>query len=101
MKSKYKLIIHAAVQDEVLDAVEYYQSKQKDLGLAFYNEWIQAIQNILMAPEGYQKQRKNFRQIMLDRFPYLIIFEVVDREIYVYRLINANQNPKKRHAKRK
>lgn len=101
MKTKYKLSIHAAVLDEVLEAVEFYQTKQQGLGEAFHEEWQNAVHSILLAPEGFQKQKKNFRQILLNRFPYLIIFEVVNYEIFIYRLLNTSRHPKKRYMKRK
>lgn len=69
--------------------------------MKLFKDWEQAVQDILESPEGFQKQRKNFRQILLKNFPYIIVYEILDSDIIIYRFINAKKHPKKRYTKRK
>lgn len=98
---KYRLIVLDPVADEVAEAAVYYDSQQPGLGLALLDEWERALVKIQRAPEGYQKKVKNFRQALLDRFPYLIVFLIEDSTIFVNRFINVRRHPGKRYAKRK
>ena len=46
-------------------------------------------------PLHYQKKSKQFRTIKISKFPYLIVFEIIEMRVYVYRLISGYRNPKK------
>ncbi len=98
---KYKIIVLEPVADELAEAAIYYDSKQSGLGVDLIDEWDKALSHIQRAPDGYQKKRKNFRQALLDRFPYLVIFEIDNFDIIITRFINAQMHPKKRYKKSK
>ena len=99
--TKRKLTIHEAVRDEVVDAVVYYEEQQLGLGNSLLEEWEKSINKIHLTPEAYQIKRKHFREVLLDKFPYLIVFETTDTEVFVYRFINAKRHQNKRYVKRK
>lgn len=98
---KRSLIILETAKDDLREAAIYYNEQRQGLGLELLNEWDQALVRIQRAPEGFEKKRKHFRQAMLERFPYLIIFEVEPTEIIIYSFINVRRHPKKRYTKRK
>jgi hypothetical protein len=95
------LIILASAMEELRAAALYYNDQKPGLGLELLNEWDRALIRIQRTPEGFGRKRKNFRQAMLERFPYLIIFEVELTQITVYKFINVRRHPKKRYTKRK
>lgn len=96
----YTLIVYDSVADEVEAAALYYESQQIGLGLRFLNDWETALDTLAKLPLGYQKKYRSFRQIQLQKFPYLIMFEIEDKLILIYRIINAKQHPAKRYPKR-
>lgn len=79
----------------------YYEELQLSLGVALVDEFESALTKIHVNPEGYEKKYKNFRQAMLNRFPYLVLFEIDGKHIVIYRFINARRHPQKRYTKSK
>ena len=91
----YQIIVPESVYLELKEVSSYYESKQKDLGLRFVLSWETAMEHIKEAPLLYQKKNKRLRTIKLNKFPYLLVFEIIENKIYVFRLANAKRNPKK------
>ena len=98
---KYQLQILEEVYEEIEEAADYYFLQQPGLEMKLFRDWERAVLDILESPEGFQKQRKNFRQILLQNFPYIIVYEILDSKIIIYRFINAKKHPVKRYSKRK
>lgn len=98
---KYKLFIHEEVYYEVEEAVLYYQQQQAGLGLELLEEWENAVNRVLSNPEGYEKKRKQFRQVLLKRFPYIAVYEIVETTIVFQKFINVKKHPGKRYSKKK
>ncbi len=98
---KCRVIVLEPAAEELVDAAMYYDSKQTGLGIALLEEWDESLIQIQRSPEGYQKKKKNFRQARLNRFPYLIIFEIEGSDIFINSFIDARRHPNKRYAKKK
>lgn len=98
---KYQLQILEEVYEEIEEAADYYFLQQPGLEMKLFRDWERAVLDILESPEGFQKQRKNFRQILLQNFPYIIVYEILDSKIIIYRFINAKKHPVKRYSKRR
>jgi hypothetical protein len=96
---KYSLIILDEVYNELNESALYYEELQLSLGVALVDEFESALTKIHVNPEGYEKKYKNFRQAMLNRFPYLVLFEIDGKHIVIYRFINARRHPQKRYTK--
>jgi len=91
----YHIIVPESVYVELKEVSSYYESKQKELGLRFILSWETAMEHIKEAPLLYQKKNKRLRTIKLNKFPYLLVFEIIGNKIYLFRLANAKRNPKK------
>jgi len=72
----YRLLSPAA--REIQEAAEYYESKVPGLGSDFIDELEVSISRILQFPEAWGLIRKPFRHCMLRRFPYSIIYTLVE-----------------------
>jgi hypothetical protein len=97
----YKLHSLLGVDDDVSDAVEWYESQQDGLGERFIDNWESAVAYILSNPFTFAKKTKSFRQAVLKNFPYLIIYEITDNVIVIYAVINGTRHPKKRYLRKK
>jgi len=95
----YQIIVLESVYLELKEVSSYYESKQKDLGVMFVLSWETAMEHIKEAPLLYQKKNKQLRTIKLNKFPYLLVFEIIENKIYIFRLTNAKINPKKVYKK--
>ncbi len=63
----YKVLPVVGVDDEIADAVEWYENKQKGLGLKFIDDWESTIEYLVSNPLSFQKQRKHVRYSYLKK----------------------------------
>lgn len=98
---KYSVVVLEQVYEELNEAALYYEERQVDLGKSLVEEWEKIIISIQKNPEKYEKKYKNFRQGILSRFPYLVMFELEDKDIIIYRFIHARRHPKGRYSQKK
>lgn len=98
---KYRLCILEEVYEDLEEAGTYYFLHSPGLEMELLDEWEHAINRISKNPLGYQLQGKRYRYGLLRRFPFLIVFELIDSQIVVFRFINMRRHPGKRNSKRK
>ena len=96
---KYDLIIKEPVNTEITEAYNYYEDKQEKLGHALLDAIEEALQELKSNPLGYQNKYNVYRTKLVRPFPYILIYEIRDKEIIVYQLINAKKAPIKRFKK--
>lgn len=91
----YELIIQEEAGLEILEAYIYYENAQKGLGEKFMkhlNKYFVRIQN---HPKHFEI-KKNYREAFVQKFPYLIIFDIIDNKIIILSVFNTHQNPTKK-----
>jgi plasmid stabilization system protein ParE len=91
----YRVLVDESVLDELNSAAEYFESKKEDLGIQFIHDWNSTLDNLSLNPMHYQVRFKQFRVALFTHFSYIIIYQVQDETIFVYRLVHAKRNPKK------
>jgi hypothetical protein len=87
--------IKEQANQEIVDAYNYYQSKQVGLGEYFLNDLSNTISAIKLSPNGFVKFHQ-YRQVRFSVFPFVIVFEVVKNELLVYAVFETHQNPSKK-----
>lgn len=95
----YQVIVPESVYLELKETSFYYESKQKDLGLKFILNWETAMEQLKEAPLLYPKKHKRLRTIKINKFPYLLVFEIIGDKIYIFRLTHAKRKPKRIYRK--
>lgn len=78
---------------EMDEAVDYYNSESPGLGDEFLLELLNAIDRIEQFPEAFQKFTKNARRCQTRRFPYAVVYEVLEEEILVVAVAHLHRNP--------
>ena len=97
----YKLIIKVDAKSEIIDAYNWYESKQDELGERFINTLDDYFLRIKTNPENFPKILDNMQQVTIKEFPYIIIFEIEKNDAIVFAVFNTNQNPEKWHNRNK
>jgi toxin ParE1/3/4 len=93
-----RLRVLAEAEVELRSAMLHYESHQAGLGRDFHqrvDEGMMAIsRDHLQFPlyEGFRKN-KDFRRALVDRFPYVIVFKLLEAEILVVAVAHASQRP--------
>jgi len=92
----YKLILKSRAHIDLAEAIEYYQSKRKGLGNKFLKCIHKFFDRIAKNPLHYSLKNNNFREAYIQKFPYVIIYEVIENEIVVFSVFNTHQNPERK-----
>jgi mRNA-degrading endonuclease RelE of RelBE toxin-antitoxin system len=89
----YKLVIKPRAEDDLAEGIVWYESRQKGLGMIFLN-WVEKyLKSIQRNPLQYPLKRKPYREAFIKKFPYVIIYEVLEDEVIVYSVFNTHRNP--------
>lgn len=80
-------------QHELDDAIEYFNAEVPALGQAFLLETLAALERIHQFPHGWHLLSENSRRCRLSRFPYGIIYTVIDDEIIIIAVAHLHREP--------
>ena len=69
-----KLEYHPAVEGELRDVRDYYESRSPGLGTAFLDEFERQVSRLLEAPERWMMIEHQIRRCLMRRFPCVIYF---------------------------
>lgn len=89
------LQFNSEAQAELLQAIDYYEDKQKGLGRRFNEVVNQTINNILSFPEAFPIIYDNKRKATIKHYPYILIYEyeVRDNVVYILSVFHTRQDP--------
>ncbi len=91
----YELVVQEEASLEILEAYIYYENTQKGLGEKFMKQLDKYFRRIKSNPKHFQIKKK-YREAFVQKFPYLIIFDIIDYKIIVLSVFNTHQNPTKK-----
>lgn len=90
----YSLIIKPRAILMTKNAYDWYEEQKPGLGEEFLDE-LDGIYNKLSShPEYFGKVKKNFRQAALQRFPFVIVYEIIKTEVVVFAVFHTSRNPR-------
>jgi mRNA-degrading endonuclease RelE of RelBE toxin-antitoxin system len=95
-KHNFNVILNNSLSDDIQEAVNYYKSKNKDLGARFYNKVKAKLKTLKKDALLYQIKYNNIRCLSVDKFPYLIHYNLDQNTntVFVFALICTHKNPK-------
>src|ERR1039458_2058231 len=96
MKIGSSFILKETFINNLSEAVEWYNSRSNHLGDELYRDVRIILGQIELHPESFSITIKKYRQAVLNRFPYLIVFKIYPNEIVVYSLFHTSRNPKRK-----
>ncbi|MBU0700647.1 type II toxin-antitoxin system RelE/ParE family toxin [bacterium] len=88
-----KYSFHPSARTELNDSINYYEDCHQGLGLEFAEEVYSTIQRILWFPEAWSRLSLNSRRCLTNRFPYGIIYQVLEDEISIVAVMQLNRKP--------
>ena len=96
----YRIVLQPGAEQDIDDAYDWYEEQQQDLGELFLKELVVFYKKLEQNPEIFSKATKPYRQAILNRFPYVIIYEIVKTEVQIYSIFHTSRNPKEKFRKR-
>jgi plasmid stabilization system protein ParE len=91
----FRLKIDSSAQLDLKLAIDWYKARQIGLGKRFLDDFEHTLFRIQSNPYMFQLEG-NYRNALLDIFPYIIIFEIDNQEIIILAVFNTHQNPTKK-----
>jgi hypothetical protein len=88
-----KYSFHPLALAELNEAIDYYEELQTGLGLEFAKEIFSSTQRIIGFPSAWSSLSQNTRRCLVNRFPYGIIYQILDNEILIIAIMQLNRKP--------
>jgi len=91
--AKWQVLIHPGVNVEVAEASKQYEDAAPNLGGSFRHAVANATRQLQGFPKAYREYMRGWRRVVLPRFPYLMIYQVRGKSVYVATVQHAHGNP--------
>ena len=93
------VIFSSKAAKEIHESFVWYEEQTKGLGHQFIEIIDFAIELIKHNPDGFPNKRNSYREAVLKRFPYIIVYEHLEAEqvIFVLHIFHTKRHPKKKY----
>ena len=96
------LKLHPLAENDLKIALNYYYEISPKLEKRFLSHIDKQFNDILQAPKTFQFETKTSQKVIMNKFPYIIIYEQIENLIIILAIFHTKQNPNKltkRHNK--
>lgn len=99
----YTSLLNEKAHDEFIEAIEWYELRQKGLGARFMECVERRVHQISVNPEYYGKKKGNYREAKVESFPYKIVYEFFKSKqlIHIAAIYHGKRNPKRKYRRMK
>ena len=87
------VIIRLEAKQDIREARTWYQDISPEFGNAFIRRLEQAISLVQEHPLAFPLVRRNFRRVLLSRFPYAVFYHVGDQRIVIVAVLHQARDP--------
>lgn len=84
---------HPEAAEEFEAAVDWYEAREIGLGLDFAAEIHAAIQRAAAMPDAWTRLTGNVRRVLVNRFPYGVLYEPVNTRLFVLAIMHLRREP--------
>lgn len=81
--------------EDIAISIEWYEKQLQGLGLDFLECVDDALNRISKNPYLYALHHKQFRRILLRKFPFSVFFSIEPKEIVIHAVFDNRKNPEK------
>lgn len=85
------VLVRPEAERDSTAARDWYERKTPGLGDDFLDEVAAAMRKLEENPVREHLYYRNFRRLILRRFPYKIFYQVIGSRVVVFRLLHAKQ----------
>jgi hypothetical protein len=97
----YKFDLFPNAIEEIDESAYWYEERVDGLGADFIDAIYKSFNVIALNPLAYPK-KKNYREFIVKKFPFLIIYEFWEKEgvINVLHVFHTSRNPKLKYRRK-
>lgn len=85
--------VNAAAHNDLLEIIAWYDLRSSTAGNSFLQEFNSAVDSIVNFPTAFPKVSRRTRRCRLSRFPYGIMYQVREDEIFIFAVIHLHRKP--------
>jgi plasmid stabilization system protein ParE len=89
----YKIKITPTAFNDLQKAIEYYNGEQKGLGKKFHVAVKIMFGQLIKVPASGSFMYDTVRYRVMHKYPYIILYELSDNNINIFRIFNTSQDP--------
>jgi len=93
---KLKEVLSIQAEHELEDALYFYDLISTKIGDSFIKQIDACIESILLNPETYKLEFDVYRQAVVKKFPFVIIYTKIDSTILISAIFHTSRNPNKK-----
>lgn len=90
---KPQIEYHPLAKSEIIDSGEWYDKQARGLGLEFLHDIQRAEQKLVENPLLYPFYEGETRRVLLDRFPFSVIYLFSEKTIQVIAIAHQRRKP--------
>lgn len=95
------IILSSGAKIEIDESFQWYEERLEGLGKRFIEFIDKAFQLIAQTPERFPIKSGSYREFVVNKFPYVIIYEFVEaqKSIIVLHVFHTKRNPKRKYRR--
>ena len=90
-----ELVFAPEVEQDISEAYDWYEKRRYGLGEEFFACVEACTQQIRRSPELHAKVYKEYRRVLIRRFPYAVFYKYADQTVTIYCVIHTSREPSK------
>lgn len=90
----YKIILKPEAEKELLEALDWYDTKKEGLGVLLYNEISEVLNHIQNNPKHFQKVYRKIRISFTTQFRYGVHYTIEKNTIYIHAILHTSMEPR-------
>jgi hypothetical protein len=80
---------HPLFDCDVREAAGWYDRRSKGLGNAFVDQVAKCVGEVIATPQRFALGPTGCRYLRVPRFPYVVLFDIVDDELLIYGVLHT------------
>jgi plasmid stabilization system protein ParE len=92
----YDIIFDGSAREDIANAYQWYENQQLKLGDRFFKNIESAFNNIQKNPKAFKKVSANHHQYPMSKFPFVILYEISENNIFIDAVYHTSKNPSKK-----
>lgn len=93
MKRKYSIQIEEDAKNDIAESYEWYRNILPSLAEDFLDQIENSLKYLEHNPLQFQLVYKDFRQVSLYQFPYVLLYKIENLSVKIYRVFPTKSNP--------
>lgn len=90
------VVFSSLFEDSVTEAFDWYREQSDFAAMHLLERIDYAIQTVQRNPQLFQIQKRDFRQVILTPFPYVLIYKARKNDVLIFKIFHTSRNPKKK-----